>query len=184
MKDFYQNQVKQEEHSQAQVLIPHNPNTPYYNQKPKIEAKDEIKSKKIYKKKYSNPRRPVRRGGKFKSTRNGLDKNLFFKTRICPFLLSGHCSKRERCTYAHSQTELRDPPNLKKTKLCQQFLLGMCQMGNRCSYAHGEHELRSMEMFKFKGESLLGRNDDYEDNSSIAVKGEPGVNPAFSFVDL
>lgn len=85
-------------------------------------------------------RKGVGKSGKL--TKGGLDLQSFYKTKICPFLLSGHCSKGEKCSYAHSQSELKDLPNLKKTKVCQQFQLGKCQMGSRCSYAHGDVELR------------------------------------------
>jgi len=85
-------------------------------------------------------RKGVGKSGKL--TKGGLDLQSFYKTKICPFLLAGHCSKGEKCSYAHSQTELKDLPNLKKTKTCQQHQLGKCMMGQRCSYAHGDIELR------------------------------------------
>lgn len=101
--------------------------------------------------------------GRHRLTKNGIDMKTFFKTKICPFLLAGHCSKGSECSYAHSQVELRDQPNLKKTKLCQLYLLNKCNMGLRCSYAHGQHELRSMDAYKStpcasfaKGECTLG----------------------------
>lgn len=101
---------------------------------------------------------------KKETTKNGLELQCFFKTKICPFLLAGHCSKGAKCTYAHSQKDLHDEPNLKKTKICQQHILGRCNMGNRCSYAHGEHELRfTPEFYKttlctafIKGQCKLG----------------------------
>lgn len=114
-------------------------------------------------------RRGPGRSGKL--TKSGLDMQSFFKTKICPYLLSvrlslhqGHCTKGEKCSFAHSQDELKDPPNLKKTKVCQQFTLGKCQMGAKCSYAHGETELRyTPEFFKtslcksyMKGNCALG----------------------------
>lgn len=106
----------------------------------KIEGPKKTITKKFNKK--------VRTKGQNRLTKNGIDLNTFIKTKICPFLLSGHCSKADRCTYAHSQAELRDPPNLKKTKMCQLFLLNRCNMGLRCSYAHGENELRSVDNYK------------------------------------
>ena len=51
------------------------------------------------------------------------------------------------CNYAHSQTDLRELPNLKKTRLCQLFSMGRCHMIQNCSFAHGEHELRSTADF-------------------------------------
>ena len=80
---------------------------------------------------------------------------------MCPHLLEGQCTKGPSCSYAHSQEELREAPNLKKTRLCQLFMignylekiqvefLGKCNRGNMCSFAHGEEELRATpEFFK------------------------------------
>jgi len=78
-----------------------------------------------------------------------LSADNFFKTKICPHLIAGSCAKGVNCNYAHSQQEIRLPPNLKKTKLCQLFKMGKCQLGLSCSFAHGESELRSTtEFFK------------------------------------
>jgi len=54
----------------------------------------------------------------------GLNPSMFFKTKMCPHLQDGICSRGPSCNYAHSQNELRSAPNLKKTRLCQQFLSG------------------------------------------------------------
>lgn len=38
---------------------------------------------------------------------------------MCPAVENNvPCKKGEKCSYAHSKAELREPPNLKKTKLC------------------------------------------------------------------
>lgn len=49
---------------------------------------------------------------------------MFYKTKLCPHLAEGGCTRGSHCNYAHSETELRDVPNLKKTKLCQLFMMG------------------------------------------------------------
>ena len=64
-----------------------------------------------------------------------------FKTKICPFLLTGKCFKGKECSFAHSEEELRTIPDLKKTKLCTKYQMGFCPKGSFCSFAHGEQEL-------------------------------------------
>lgn len=77
-----------------------------------------------------------------------LSAQSYFKTKMCPHLVNGACTKGERCTYAHSTTELRDQPDLRKTKICQVFKMsGKCASGNDCNFAHGEQELRSTPDF-------------------------------------
>ncbi len=49
---------------------------------------------------------------------------MFFKTKMCPHIEDGQCTRGPTCNYAHSQEELREVPNLKKTKLCQLFASG------------------------------------------------------------
>jgi len=74
---------------------------------------------------------------------------MFFKTKICPHFIEGNCRRGDACNYAHSQTELKGVPNLKKTRICQLYQIGKCNMGNLCSFAHGDQELRSTpEFFK------------------------------------
>lgn len=67
------------------------------------------------------------------------------KTKMCHFFERGKCAS-ENCRYAHSQSELRQPPNLEKTKLCRSFVQnGYCNDGENCGFAHGETELRVTE---------------------------------------
>lgn len=55
------------------------------------------------------------------------------KTKLCIHHLSGRCSRAERCSFAHSVAELRQPPNLLKTRLCINFMAnGYCLKGNNC----------------------------------------------------
>eukprot|EP01017_Pseudomicrothorax_dubius_P047141 TRINITY_DN8415_c0_g3_i3.p1 TRINITY_DN8415_c0_g3~~TRINITY_DN8415_c0_g3_i3.p1 ORF type:complete len:235 (+),score=15.30 TRINITY_DN8415_c0_g3_i3:100-804(+) len=73
----------------------------------------------------------------------------FYKTKICPLFKLGSCYRGEECTFAHSEDDLREMPNLAKTKICENFLKGSCREGMRCRFAHGEHELRSTpDLFK------------------------------------
>lgn len=62
------------------------------------------------------------------------------KTKMCAFFERGKCASAN-CRYAHSEHELRVPPNLQKTKLCRAYLSGGCNDEN-CDFAHGETDLR------------------------------------------
>jgi len=91
----------------------------------------------------------TRRNKNFGPAKNGLNSGMFFKTKICPHFIEGNCRRGDACNYAHSHTELKGVPNLKKTRICQLFQIGKCNMGNSCSFAHGDQELRSTpEFFK------------------------------------
>ena len=49
------------------------------------------------------------------------------------------------CNFAHSESELREQPDLVATKLCFQFSSkGQCSKGAECTFAHGKKELRQM----------------------------------------
>jgi len=50
-------------------------------------------------------------------------RNKFQKTKMCTLFLSGHCKKRGRCNFAHSEEEMRPLPNLSKTKLCPKLVI-------------------------------------------------------------
>merc|ERR1719399_2550998 len=45
----------------------------------------------------------------------------FAKMHMCKFELLGICSKGAQCTFAHTQDELRPPPDFSRTKLCKTF---------------------------------------------------------------
>ena len=45
----------------------------------------------------------------------------FLKTKICPYFLKGKCNNGSKCTFAHSNKELRELPNHHKTKLCKAY---------------------------------------------------------------
>ena len=55
----------------------------------------------------------------------GLNSGKFFKTKICPHFIEGNCRRGDSCNYAHSQTELKEVPNLKKTRICQLYQIGI-----------------------------------------------------------
>ena len=56
---------------------------------------------------------------------------------------SGTCFGGGKCSFAHSQAELRGTPDFQGTELCFQFAKrGKCSRGNRCNFAHGEDKLR------------------------------------------
>ena len=48
----------------------------------------------------------------------------FFKTKLCPLNQEGTCPKGDTCSYAHSNEEIRQQPNLTKTKLCMLYQAG------------------------------------------------------------
>lgn len=72
-----------------------------------------------------------------------LDNSLFDKTRMCRFFLKGRCSRGERCTFAHSRTQLQPQPDFYKTQFCMDFIKrGDCRVGRECRFAHTDEELR------------------------------------------
>lgn len=64
------------------------------------------------------------------------------KTRMCPHLTNGICTKRN-CTFAHHESELKKVNICNKTQLCRWFVAGKCKNGIECSFAHGENDLKS-----------------------------------------
>jgi hypothetical protein len=72
------------------------------------------------------------------------------KTKLCVYYAEkGHCRHGSECLFAHSATELRGTPNLKKTQMCSKFLNGLCDDPD-CNFAHGEKELRQRPNLKKK----------------------------------
>lgn len=68
------------------------------------------------------------------------------KTRFCMYHLQGACRYGSQCSFAHTVTEMHQPPDLSRTHLCELYASGQCNDSN-CAFAHGEEELRSSEMF-------------------------------------
>merc|ERR1719199_993593 len=87
----------------------------------------------------SSPRSSIKEKAAAKVRDNAVTMQLT-KTKMCAFFERGKCAS-SNCRYAHSQSELRLPPNLQKTKLCRAFLSGGCNNEN-CFYAHGDGDLR------------------------------------------
>ncbi|CEM02644.1 unnamed protein product [Vitrella brassicaformis CCMP3155] len=75
---------------------------------------------------------------------------------MCPAWLRGHCPVGPRCTYAHSQGEMRPLPNLEKTKLCESVRKKLpCEVPD-CRYAHSQEEMRpSPELSEYKTSMCL-----------------------------
>ena len=64
-------------------------------------------------------------------------------TRMCMYWGSNRCRMGDDCNFAHSDSELRQAPDLVATKLCYQFSnKGQCSKGAACTFAHGKKELR------------------------------------------
>merc|ERR1740121_1008735 len=72
-------------------------------------------------------------------------KSKFQKTKLCTFFLAGRCKKRGRCLFAHSEADLRAPPDLRFTKMCPMVLEGMECDQDGCMFAHTMEELRPTE---------------------------------------
>lgn len=85
------------------------------------------------------PKYPTTEKSMWPSLQRGIS-----KTKICIHHLRGRCSRADHCSFAHSITELRKPPNLLKTRLCINFMAnGLCSKGVNCRFAHGHNELRT-----------------------------------------
>lgn len=66
-----------------------------------------------------------------------------FKTKRCRFWMEGRCTRGDSCTYAHTDVELRSPPDLTKTKICSRWKRNACDKSpEQCAYAHGADDLR------------------------------------------
>jgi len=81
------------------------------------------------------------------ASKTGRNKDLG-KTRMCVNIIKkGKCWVGSNCEFAHSESEIRETPDLTKTQLCTKFMTGNCTKKN-CSYAHGEAELVNRPSFK------------------------------------
>ena len=70
---------------------------------------------------------------------------------------SGSCSYGDKCSFAHSEEQIRSSREqriialnpLYKTTLCKQFTEGeYCELGDNCHFAHGQDELRVLRADK------------------------------------
>ncbi|CBZ55764.1 hypothetical protein NCLIV_061890 [Neospora caninum Liverpool] len=72
-----------------------------------------------------------------------LAREIFWKTQLCPKLHStGVCARKDHCSFAHSQEELRTPPDLRCTKWCRRVFRGQVCDDPGCPYAHSKEDLR------------------------------------------
>lgn len=62
------------------------------------------------------------------------------------------------CSFAHSQSELNQPPDLRCTKLCPSLEGGEC-FGEACPFAHSAYELRGLRLCppRAQREAFLGQ---------------------------
>ncbi|PHJ21056.1 zinc finger (ccch type) motif-containing protein, partial [Cystoisospora suis] len=77
----------------------------------------------------------------------------YYRTKMCLYVLHGRpCSRGHKCVYAHSEEELRVPPDLSRTRLCPSLKQqGTCPKEESCPYAHSTVELRhTVTVFKTK----------------------------------
>lgn len=71
-----------------------------------------------------------------------LKYSQFHKTRMC--IHGADCMRKNRCNYAHSESEIKQNQNLSKTKICKNYANGKCKKTSaECSFAHGLRELVS-----------------------------------------
>eukprot|EP00928_Gymnodinium_smaydae_P025168 TRINITY_DN20129_c0_g6_i1.p1 TRINITY_DN20129_c0_g6~~TRINITY_DN20129_c0_g6_i1.p1 ORF type:complete len:429 (+),score=68.43 TRINITY_DN20129_c0_g6_i1:83-1288(+) len=70
--------------------------------------------------------------------------SVFFKTRKCRYFGMNSCTRGATCRFAHSNAELRSPPDLRYTKLCPTVLAGGSCQNRTCTYAHSAEERRKM----------------------------------------
>eukprot|EP00930_Biecheleria_cincta_P051893 TRINITY_DN3710_c0_g1_i3.p1 TRINITY_DN3710_c0_g1~~TRINITY_DN3710_c0_g1_i3.p1 ORF type:complete len:422 (-),score=73.81 TRINITY_DN3710_c0_g1_i3:742-1923(-) len=71
------------------------------------------------------------------------------KTKMCKFFLTNACQRGSTCAYAHSEAEIRAPPNLRCTQLCPSAAAGTVCSNADCRFAHDAKELK-----RFPGANL------------------------------
>eukprot|EP00930_Biecheleria_cincta_P051894 TRINITY_DN3710_c0_g1_i4.p1 TRINITY_DN3710_c0_g1~~TRINITY_DN3710_c0_g1_i4.p1 ORF type:complete len:415 (-),score=73.91 TRINITY_DN3710_c0_g1_i4:742-1914(-) len=64
------------------------------------------------------------------------------KTKMCKFFLTNACQRGSTCAYAHSEAEIRAPPNLRCTQLCPTAAAGTVCSNADCRFAHDAKELK------------------------------------------
>jgi len=89
-------------------------------------------------------RRNARIRNRAEENRRPTDLSLLCqKTKLCTFNSQGSCVRGNMCTYAHSEQELRKPPNLSQTKLCPALVNGRdCPDRITCLFAHEVDETK------------------------------------------
>lgn len=67
---------------------------------------------------------------------------IFLKTTLCRFHVQGMCKRGKSCNFAHTQSEMRQLPDLFRTKRCKPFVeTGICNNPD-CRFAHHRNERR------------------------------------------
>eukprot|EP01057_Protomagalhaensia_wolfi_P004170 Protomagalhaensia_wolfi_Nauph_80__4169@NODE_423_length_2545_cov_454_310056_g61_i1_p1_GENE_NODE_423_length_2545_cov_454_310056_g61_i1NODE_423_length_2545_cov_454_310056_g61_i1_p1_ORF_typecomplete_len211_score18_64zfCCCH/PF00642_24/1_3e08zfCCCH/PF00642_24/0_015zfCCCH_3/PF15663_5/8_5e11zf_CCCH_4/PF18345_1/2e08zf_CCCH_4/PF18345_1/4_2e02zf_CCCH_4/PF18345_1/5e02Torus/PF16131_5/0_019Torus/PF16131_5/0_06zfCCCH_4/PF18044_1/9_9e06zfCCCH_4/PF18044_1/1_6e03zfCCCH_4/PF18044_1/3_3e03zfCCCH_2/PF14608_6/0_0091z len=95
-----------------------------------------------------------------------------FKTKRCRFWLENRCSRGDKCTYAHTDVELRCPPDLTKTKICTRWKRGVCEKTpTQCAYAHGVEDLRSVD--ELRSAAATAESDASPQIQATATREEP-----------
>eukprot|EP00930_Biecheleria_cincta_P060358 TRINITY_DN4601_c0_g1_i2.p1 TRINITY_DN4601_c0_g1~~TRINITY_DN4601_c0_g1_i2.p1 ORF type:complete len:173 (-),score=19.52 TRINITY_DN4601_c0_g1_i2:745-1263(-) len=61
---------------------------------------------------------------------------------MCKFFLANKCERGNLCSYAHSQDELRPPPDLSGTQLCPAIMEGRACKDYSCRFAHSAAEVK------------------------------------------
>jgi len=75
-------------------------------------------------------------------------RNMFLKTRICKYFVSGNCIKGSNCMFAHGEEDQQPKPDLCCTKVCPLLVeTGTCS-NEICTYAHHVADLRQKKTSK------------------------------------
>mmetsp|Transcript_47639 Transcript_47639/g.87546 ORF Transcript_47639/g.87546 Transcript_47639/m.87546 type:complete len:248 (-) Transcript_47639:41-784(-) len=120
------------------------------------------------------------RRGKRSAARSAKRAAVFHKTKMCPLIASGTCTRGELCPFAHDEEELKAPPDLSCTKLCRTWLSGGVCQNPRCRHAHSMEELRapSDEQGKRQHQEEDYRLDSVEEGDLVDEEDHRDPDPA------
>ncbi|KAG9459691.1 hypothetical protein H6P81_004199 [Aristolochia fimbriata] len=92
-----------------------------------------------------NPNSPHR--GSMPPQNHVVNREVFFKTKLCVKFKLGLCDFGSSCTFAHGQEDLRpnwldsEQQRVSRLKICRSFYNGEeCPYGNRCTFLHEDPE--------------------------------------------
>eukprot|EP01054_Gregarina_sp_Poly1_P000017 Gregarina_sp_Poly_1__16@NODE_1003_length_5403_cov_517_252249_g371_i1_p1_GENE_NODE_1003_length_5403_cov_517_252249_g371_i1NODE_1003_length_5403_cov_517_252249_g371_i1_p1_ORF_typecomplete_len482_score43_45zfCCCH/PF00642_24/1_1e06zfCCCH/PF00642_24/0_0018zfCCCH/PF00642_24/8_4e09zfCCCH/PF00642_24/71zfCCCH_3/PF15663_5/8_2e08zfCCCH_3/PF15663_5/0_018zfCCCH_3/PF15663_5/3_6e03Torus/PF16131_5/0_26Torus/PF16131_5/0_69Torus/PF16131_5/0_0019Torus/PF16131_5/4e03zf_CCCH_4/PF18345_1/0_01zf_CCCH_4/PF18345_1/5_4e0 len=127
------------------------------------------------------------RTGSVSGHKEGSHIEAFYKTRYCRyFTQQGSCWKGVECQFAHSEAELRTPPDLTKTRMCAMFRLGYCKLSaTECSFAHSLNDLKATDNF-YKTEicSFWANGFCRAGDSCRHAHGEEELRPRLNLADM